>query len=183
VRFQGLAFDSIAETSDAMVRHKASQGKGARSLANAPGPRSFAYARPKGSRVRPRMRSRLSLWRHRNRLRETGQPNSRPLGVIIRRNSSGGRPVTRTITPSGVLTSAIRAHQLALPIPSIAVPRLALVLGLSLAVLSEGAADIHYLVKPTLFVPAHIPLVSPGIDQLALACCHGCDLQLSIFEI
>src|SRR5215204_2264101 len=44
VRFQGLAFDSIAETSDAMVRHKASWGKGARSLANALGPRSFAYA-------------------------------------------------------------------------------------------------------------------------------------------
>ena len=114
---------------------------------------------------------------------ETGQPNSRPLGVIIRRNSSGGRRVTRTIAPSGVLTSAIRAHQLALPIPSIAVPRLALVLGLSLAVLSEGAADIHYLVKPTLFVPTHIPLVSPGIDQLALACCNGCNLQLSLFAI
>jgi hypothetical protein len=35
------------------------------------------------------------------------------------------------------------------------------VLGLSLAVLSERAADIHYLVKPAFFVPAHIPLVSP----------------------
>jgi hypothetical protein len=63
------------------------------------------------------------------------------------------------------------------------VPRLALVLGLSLAVLTEGAADIHHLVKPTLFVPAHLALVSPGIDQLALASCHGRDLQLSLFEI
>src|SRR5829696_3748517 len=31
---------------------------------------------------------------------------------MIRRNSSGDRPVTRTITPSGVLISAIGAHQL-----------------------------------------------------------------------
>src|SRR5215207_2621287 len=41
-----------------------------------------------------------------------GHPNSRPLGVTIRRNSSGDRPVTRTITPSGVLISAIGGHQL-----------------------------------------------------------------------
>ena len=56
-------------------------------------------------------------------------------------------------------------------------------LGLSLAVLTEGAADIHLLVKPTFFVPAHMPLISPGIEQFALAHYHGCELQLSLFEI
>jgi hypothetical protein len=35
VRFQWLAFASIAKTSDAMVGHKASRSKGARSLAKA----------------------------------------------------------------------------------------------------------------------------------------------------
>src|SRR5215204_4158268 len=99
---------------------------------------------------------------------------------MTRRNSSGDRPVTRMITPSGVLISAMRAHQLALPIPSIAVPRLALVLGLSLAVLTEGAADIHHLVELALFVTTNKALVRSGIDQLALARCHGCNLQLSV---
>ena len=35
MRFQGLVFASIAKTSDAMVGHKASRSKGARSLAKA----------------------------------------------------------------------------------------------------------------------------------------------------
>ena len=78
-RFQGFAFASIAKTSDAMVGHKASRGKGTQSAKasfhdlapepHQPGQRGLLLTPVRKAHVfSPRMRGRLSLSRLRNRL-------------------------------------------------------------------------------------------------------------------
>jgi hypothetical protein len=68
-------------------------------------------------------------------------------------------------------------------VAAVAVPRLGFVLRVALAVLRKGAPNIYHFVKATLLVAANVTLVGSRIDEFTLACCHGCDLQLSLFEI
>jgi hypothetical protein len=69
------------------------------------------------------------------------------------------------------------------PITPISVSWLALVLSLSLTVLRQRLPDVHDLVEAPFVVPTHKALVRAGIDQLALARCHGDNLQLSLFSM
>jgi len=46
------------------------------------------------------------------------------------------------------------------------------------AILGQRFSDIDYVIKPAFFIPAHVPLVTSGIDEFAFAFILLCHLVL-----